>query len=97
MNGATAEPCGQYQQPADQHHHDDDRGQPEFLALPHELPEVLQQIDHQNGFSRLSRGGFSLAIRYDSRAAVELSAQRIVLHHAHDEPTGTMTTRISRP
>ena len=36
----------EYDQPAEQNHDDDYRGKPELLSLPHEAPEVCQEIQH---------------------------------------------------
>jgi hypothetical protein len=46
----------EYNQTAEQKHDDDYRGKPELLSLPHEGPEVGQEIQHQKGFSSFSCG-----------------------------------------
>src|SRR5581483_181510 len=40
---------GEHDQAAEDHHHDQDRQQPELLALPHEGPEFDEDGTHRSG------------------------------------------------
>jgi hypothetical protein len=41
-----------HDQPTQQQHDHHDRGQPELLSDPHEVPQIFEKFEHQKGFSR---------------------------------------------